>query len=123
MATNIMQPITDAVSNWLASQGIVVLMLVFALKFGYDKFTAAANKHATDIKAAWNAKEKANEDRFLDMKERYVASEKRHEECEARHAELNTKVFQIALITGNTKALEDPIFKTPPNDHPRPIQS
>lgn len=109
--------ITKAIGDWLASQGIVVLMLVFALKFGYDKFTSAANKHATDIKEAWNAKEKANEERFFDMKERYVASERRHEECEARHAELNTKVFQIALMTGNTKALEDPVYKiTKPND-------
>lgn len=113
-----METVTKAIGEWLASQGIVVLMLVFALKFGYDKFTAAANKHATDIKEAWNAKEKANEERFMDMKERYVASEGRHKECESRHAELNTKVFQIALMLGNEKALEEPVFKTPkPNDH------
>lgn len=94
--------------EWLFAQGPSIVILVTVLWIGFKQFKANAARQIIELQKAWDAKEKASEDRFNDMKERFNASDRRHEECEKQKDRQQAQLFQIALMTGNVKSLDLP---------------
>lgn len=98
--------------EWLFNQGPSIVILVTILVVGFKQFQKFATKQALQLKEAWEAKSKSDDDRFNDMKDRFAASDRRHEECEKQKNEQSRQLWQLALMTGNqdilkTKPLKD----------------
>lgn len=97
--------------DWLFNQGPSIVILITVLYVGFKQFKASSSRNVIELQKAWDSREKAMEDRFNDMKERFSASDRRHEECEKQKDRQQAQLFQIALLTGNTKALDLPALK------------
>lgn len=92
--------------EWLFNQGPSIIILGTILYVGFKQFQANAIKQASQLKEAWEAKTKSDDDRFNDMKDRFAASDRRHEECEKQKNEQSRQLWQLALMTGNTDVLK-----------------
>lgn len=106
----------SAMWEWAKTQGPIVFILTTLLVFGYKQFVKFAAKQNADIKEAWTAKTKADDDRFADMKDRLNASDRRHDDCEKTKQVLSHQLFQLACMTGNTEVLKPPAIKTNEDD-------
>lgn len=109
-------PIKPEFTSWLFNQGPVVVILVIILIIGFKQFKIFAARQNAEIQKAWEAKAKADDDRFSDMKERFNASDRRHEECEKQKNMISSQLFQLACITGNTETLKPKPIKSPDED-------
>lgn len=99
--------------KWLFNQGPSIIILGVILYAGFKQFQANSARQIIELKTAWDAKEKASEDRFNDMKDRFAASDRRHEECEKQKNEQSRQLWQLALMSGNTDILKPKPLKDP----------